>query len=176
MRIAILTLGVVFAVTGCASSGGAPEAATSWGKPGVSLVDYWTDASQCALEGATTAADAGAGGLDTTRQASDSSRISGGGQAAANMRPNSPTGVEGSTNLNDTLSRARYNEMQRERAAQRTREAAVTTCLAGRGYRQFTLTAEQSAHLGTLPEGSRERREYLHQLGADAAVLNAQGL
>jgi hypothetical protein len=38
-----------------------------------------------------------------------------------------------------------------------------------------SLTPEQAAHLATLPEGSAERRTYLHSLGSDPAVIAAQG-
>jgi hypothetical protein len=42
-----------------------------------------------------------------------------------------------------------------------------------RGYSEIKLTPEQREHLATLPEGSDARREYLHKLGSDPAVIKA---
>jgi hypothetical protein len=159
-------------LAGCASSGGS-EAVTSWGKANVSLVDYWNDAAQCALEGARV--DPNAPGADVNLTNAD--RANPTGAANSSMRPaNQPSGIEGTTDLNSTLMAARYNETMRERQEQRAREAAVGRCLTARGYRQFNLTPEQAAHLEMLPEGSAERRTYLHGLGSDPAVLAAQGV
>ena len=60
--------------------------------------------------------------------------------------------------------------------AKRAQKMVIEQCLASRGYRQFKLTPEQAAHLAKLPEGSAERRTYLHSLGSDPAVMAAQSL
>jgi len=52
----------------------------------------------------------------------------------------------------------------------------LDTCLAGRGYHQFRLTADQEARLHHLREGSAERRAYLHSLGSNPEVLSQQAL
>jgi hypothetical protein len=43
-----------------------------------------------------------------------------------------------------------------------------------RGYKEFTLTPEQRAKLGSLQPGSNAYLQYLAEIGADASVVNAQ--
>jgi hypothetical protein len=74
------------------------------------------------------------------------------------------------------LMRARLNRLEQMRAMDRARQAVIDRCLTERGYRQFRLTAEQTARVSSLAEGTRERREYLHGLASDPAVLAAQGV
>jgi hypothetical protein len=173
MRLTNLSLAAL-CLAACATSG-SQEAVTSWGKAGVPLVDYWNDAAQCALAGATADANAPTAATDLSRSGAD--RANPTGAANTSMRPaNQPSGLEGSVDLNSTVMAARHNEALRAREEQRAREAAVNACLSGRGYQQFRLTAEQAAHLETLAEGSRERRAYLHSLASDPAILAAQGV
>jgi hypothetical protein len=61
-----------------------------------------------------------------------------------------------------------------EMAAQRARSEALKSCLTGRGYTEFSLTAEQRAELEKLPQGSDARRDYLYKLGTDPEVLTRQ--
>jgi len=174
MRHAFLTIGGAM-LAACASVGSGAGAPTSWGKAGVTLVQYWTDSSECALVGSTATPDANGSTVDLSGSGSD--RTNPGGAANASARPtHQPSGIEATTDLNNTLMAAHYNEMQRDRSATRARQQAVETCLRERGYRPFRLTSEQGARLAELPEGSNERRAYLYQLGSDPAVLSAQGL
>jgi hypothetical protein len=177
MRTKALLITASIALAACATVGS--EASTSWGKPGVSLVQYWTDSSECALAGAA-AQNASGTNIDGTGTASDYSRIGGGSSGATgvpnDMRPVGTHGSEVDTNMYDVAARARYNAALQQRNADLARKAAVESCLTERGYHQFRLTAEQSAHAATLAEGSRERREYLHGLAADPAVQAAQGI
>jgi hypothetical protein len=144
------------------------EAATSWGKANVSFVDYWSDAAQCTLAGAQAEVSLPVGALDIQRHASPMA------DPAIQDRVSSD---EASTiGVNDMLMRARLNRVQQMREQDRARQAVIDRCLAERGYRQFQLTAEQSAHVSALPEGSRERRQYLHRLASDPSVLAAQGV
>jgi len=58
-------------------------------------------------------------------------------------------------------------------ALQRARSDALRSCLVNRGYVEFRLTPEQRKQLAALPEGSDERRQFLHKLGSDPEVLKA---
>ncbi|MBV9882402.1 MAG: hypothetical protein JO276_05280 [Sphingomonadaceae bacterium] len=55
-------------------------------------------------------------------------------------------------------------------------QAVVDSCLTERGYRRFRLTSAQMRRLRGLAQGSAEREAYLHSLGSDAQVLSAQGI
>lgn len=176
-------LAVLALAAGCASTSGP---ATSWGKPGVSMVDYRIDSGQCAIIAASSnplVDGDGAGGLRGSNQQGVVNR---GGDAAvasgANNSGDSGTPTPTSGNFyrdappDDMVQRAANQQRAQELALRRARDQALENCLVERGYREFRLTEAQRAHLATLPEGSEERRVYLHGLGADPAVLEAQGL
>jgi hypothetical protein len=55
-------------------------------------------------------------------------------------------------------------------------QAVVDSCLVEHGYQRFRLTSAQMRTLRTLPHGSAERERFLHSLGADAQILNAQAI
>ena len=55
-------------------------------------------------------------------------------------------------------------------------QTVVDTCLTERGYQRFRLTAAQMRTLRGLAQGSAEREAYLHSLGSDAQVLSAQAI
>jgi hypothetical protein len=155
--------------------------ATSWGKAGVSMTDYWSDASQCALVGAQAAANPPAGNVEAVGSGTDYARVNNAGVSnsatgGGDLKPVGAYGAEVDTNISDAVARANYNEARRKQAAEKARQDAVDECLSGRGYRQFQLTDEQRAHLAGLAEGSSERREYLYSLGADSSVLQSQGM
>jgi hypothetical protein len=71
------------------------------------------------------------------------------------------------------VSRAAQQQRTQEMAVQRARQNSLRSCLMNRGYSEIKLTPEQREHLATLPEGSDARREYLHKLGSDPAVIKA---
>ena len=73
----------------------------------------------------------------------------------------------------DVVSRAAQQHRSQELAKARARTDAMHACLVNRGYTEFRLTPEQRAALAKLPEGSQERREYLHKLASDPEVLKA---
>jgi hypothetical protein len=154
------------ALSACATS--QPEAQTSWGKANVAFLDYWSDAAQCTLAGAQAEVSLPVGTLNIKRDASPIA------DPAIQDRVSSDDAS--TVGVNDMIMRARLNRVQQMRAMDRARQAVVDQCLAERGYRRFQLTAEQSARLQTLPEGTRERREFLHGLASDPAILSAQGV
>jgi len=165
--IAMATLGA------CA----APAGMTSWGKPGVSMVDYRLDSAQCIIEasGGGPAKGAGASGGNSTdpNQTSDTS-----GSRGATNGPGGTSGggaiVYSGSASPDDANQAALQQRAQELSAKRAQKTVMEQCLASRGYRQFRLTPEQAAHLAKLPEGSAERRTYLHSLGSDPAVIAAQ--
>lgn len=184
--IATLMLTVAVLV-GCSVNGTSP--ATAWGKQGVSMLDYRTDAGQCAVLAVTTQSDANgaktAGGLSgqnagaPTQSASGSATASAGASAGAGGGGGAnPLG--GSTYRDsgsaDFATRAAIQQRTQEMAEQRERNDALKACLGSRGYTEFNLTAEQRAHLATLPQGSEERRDYLYKLGTDPQVLIKQSV
>ena len=74
----------------------------------------------------------------------------------------------------DYASRAATQQRAQEMAAQRARSEALKSCLVGRGYREFALTAEQRAHLATLTRGTHEYLEYLHSIGSSPETVAGQ--
>ena len=172
MRITTALLAIA-ALSACAT----PGATTSWGKPGVSMTDYRLDSAQCIIEGS--------GGSPT--QGSEANRAGESNQTSSTTESrggtNGPGGVSGGGAIvysgsasPEDANQAAMQQRAQEMSAKRAQKLGVERCLASRGYKQFKLTPEQSAKLATLPEGSAERREYLHKIGSDPAVIAAQGL
>lgn len=153
------------------------------------MLDYRTDGGQCAVVAATLPSEGNAansaGGIDGQNGNTRLPPAPGGGPpppgAPANPPPPGtafPTGgsaYRDNTDL-DAVSRAANQQQAQEVEANRARVARLKSCLAERGYSEFSLTPEQRAHLATLPEGSTERREFLYKLGTDANVLKSQAV
>jgi hypothetical protein len=185
----ILSVSASVMLLACAST--QDSAATSWGKPGVSFLDYWTDSAECALAAAATPAQ---GGSDIDPVASESNYAQAGRTASVtgasagggvptpgaggpnDLAPVSGGGAEVHTNMYDVASRVQYNAALAQRNADMARMAAGERCLTDRGYRKFALTPAQLDALDALPEGARARREYLHSLAADPEIQSSQGL
>jgi hypothetical protein len=180
MRTLILFAGFVLTLSGCAST--APQMV--WGKPGVSKVDYATDVGSCT-------------GLAVTQSSGNGANTAGGvdGKVIADNKAASPTapptsisgeqtshvsaplpagGAYSGMASGDYASRAATQQRAQEMAAQRARSEALKSCLVGRGYREFALTAEQRAHLATLTRGTHEYLEYLHSIGSSPDVVAGQ--
>jgi hypothetical protein len=161
----------------CATSSGP---ATSWGKEGVSMLDYQADGILCATLTENTQGGNGqnsAGGM-TGRNSSQPATptVAGGqgsGQPSGAATPIGGGGVYREGASNDFANRAALQQRQEEMARLKARKEAMNSCLVKRGYTEFKLTEEQRQHLATLPEGSAERRAYLYKLGTDPAVLKA---
>lgn len=151
------------------------------------MLDYRTDGGQCAVYAATATPETinnnVAGGIDgqngTVPVLKDPPHNSDPNGSSAPTATPFPTGGGGAYRENaspDFVSRAANQQQAREIAVQKARTQALKNCLAERGYTEFNLSAEQKAKLATLPQGSDERRAYLHQLGTDPAVLKSQGI
>lgn len=176
----------VAVLAGCTVNGTSP--ATAWGKKDVSMLEYRTDAGQCAVLAVTTQTDANgaktAGGINGQNAGAPTQSAS--GSAAAGSAGAGGTGSTGTPTLGgstyrdsgsaDFATRAAMQQRTAEMTEQRLRNEALKSCLASRGYTEFSLTAEQRAHLATLPQGSEERRDYLFKLGTDPDVLVKQSV
>jgi hypothetical protein len=131
-----------------------PEYQTSWGKAGVSLEQYWTDASLCGHTAAAT---------DLSGTAPAEALV-----LATRMIDNQ----NGYDDIERALRLAPF-EVQWNRAGTIMRHE-LEKCLTERGYVRFRLTKGQARHLKALATGSLERRKYLYALASDPAVLAGQ--
>jgi hypothetical protein len=136
-------------LAGAAQAQPAPDR-QSWGKPGISFLQYRTDAVECAYLAGSAA--------PVTVASVDLVFAFDGGDVFEVMESTKRNQYRMWNNVADQL------------------EPALETCLRGRGYRPFKLTAEQSAQLKALKAGSASRHRYLYGLAIDPDVLKAQGL
>jgi hypothetical protein len=187
MKTISLVVGTAICLAGCSVNGGTPV--TAWGKKDVSMLDYRMDGGQCAVLAAThstgdnaansaggvngqnsvvPASPGASGSAPSTSGSSTSSTAGGSGTATAGTYRDTPSA--------DYVNRAAMQQRTQEMAAQRARSDNLKTCLAGRGYTEFALTAEQRAELAKLPAGSDARRDYLYKLGTDPDVLARQSM
>lgn len=176
-------------LAGCSMNSSQPT--TAWGKKGITMLDYRTDAGQCAMIAVTLSpAQNGAntaGGISGQNSApppqSQSGSVVSRGVPPGASGPNATSGPRtlGSNTYRDSASadfvnRAAMQQSSQEMAAQRARADALKSCLTNRGYTEFALTPQQRAELSRLPQGSDERREYLYRLGTDPQVLTGQAV
>jgi hypothetical protein len=174
-------------LAGCSINSATPV--TAWGKKEVSLLDYRTDAGQCAVLAAThqssdNAANTAGGiygqnaGVPNSPGASGSPSAIATGGATNNGQTSTAQSITGGTYREsasaDFVNRAAMQQRTQEMAEQRARHEALRSCLVNRGYTEFELTSAQRAELAKLPQGSDERREYLYKLGTDPDVLTDQ--
>jgi hypothetical protein len=171
----ITTALIALALTACA----APAGTTSWGKPGVSMADYRLDSGQCIIEasggGPAQGADASTSKSGDSNQTGNTGESRGGTNGPGGVTSGGAIVYSGSANAEDA-NQAAIQQRSQELSAKRAQKLGLERCLASRGYRQFKLTPEQAAQLAKLPEGSAERRAYLHSIGSDPAVIAGQGL
>ena len=126
----------------------------SWGKAGISFLQYRTDAVECAyLAGSAT---------PVTLPDVDIifSGVSGGDEV----------------DVYQALEQTKRSQYRNWKNVEAQIEGAVPTCLRARGYRPFKLTDEQNAQLKLLRRGSTSRHRYLYGLAIDPDVLRTQGL
>ncbi len=187
MRFAVVAA-IAAVLTGCSTNGSAPV--TAWGKKDVTMLEYRTDGGQCAVMAATgkdsSNAANSAGGISGQNTSAPTQAASGsanagsggagtGGSASSNL-PTQSGGAYRDSASADFVNRAAMQQRTQEMAEQRARNEALKSCLASRGYVEFSLTPEQRAQLSKLKQGSDERREYLYKLGTDPTVLKGQAV
>jgi hypothetical protein len=183
MKALWVLAGSLAALGGCATI--APQ--TTWGKAGVSRVDYGTDVGMCTGLAAMQTTGNGsnsAGGIDgrAIEQAANPAVVgspppSNPGTAEQSGHVQAPLPASGTYSgmaSADFAQRAATQQRTREMAEKRARAESLKSCLAQRGYREIALTKQQADHLGTLKKGSSEYHEYLYDLGSDPAVVASQ--
>jgi hypothetical protein len=185
MKAISLVVCAAATLAGCSMNGSTPV--TAWGRKDVSMMDYRTDAGQCAVLAATNNPEAdvlknGGTGSNGAGRTLEEPR---GSSAAPDPSQRQP--ASGSTNpvqggnyrdsaSADFVNRAAMQQRTQEMAAQRARNDVLKSCLSNRGYTEFQLSAAQRAELDKLPAGSEQRREYLYKLGTSEEVLAKQAL
>jgi len=152
-------LAAALAASPASASRISPGLQTSWGKPGVSLQQYWIDSAECGHQ----AANIDLSGTDPARALVLASRMF---EIYSGL---------GSVSSMITVNRIGSPEIQWNRAATIMRRD-LESCLTERGYVKFKLTKGQARHLNALAAGSLERRKYLHQLASDPTVLAEQAM
>ena len=166
-------------LSACAASG--PK--TAWGKPGVSKVEYVTDLGTCTAQAAMTQGSGGnsevAGGMHGQNNSADNGlKQQNTGQPAGGSSPGSAAPIGGSMYRDsappDVVNRAANQQQQAEIIASHAKANALKSCYAGLGYKEFTLTPEQRAKLGSLQPGSNAYLQYLAEIGASASVVSEQ--
>ena len=169
----LLTITGLVADTALAQPRPAPTD-TSWGKAGVSLENYRTDAVLCARH-------AVAMDISETQAAQTmvaASRAVDTAASGAWNTPSAPTDQAATAipNLDISRTASAYRPERQFRALSELQYQALSDCLRQLGYRQFRLTRDQQRQLGRLRHGSDERRNFLHGLASSPEVLEQQGL
>lgn len=158
LRPTILIAGLMAALTAPAANAAAKD---SWGKPGISFLQYRTDAVECAYE-AETKAPVSIPTVDLTYM-TDSAPP----DAQPSFDPTQPNLNQPNVDVSalvDYAARAQLHMNKTWREVARQLKPALETCLRGRGYRPFRLEKDQIEQLNRLPAGSRARQVYLWNL------------
>lgn len=146
----------------------------SWGKLGVSYLQYRTDAVECAYD-AETKAPVAIAQVDLTfmtdgimPDATPSPPPQMNSDASA---PN--PGLDARVAL-DYAAQTQMHMNKHWRTVAQQLEPALAACLKGRGYQRFRLTDPQMDELKRLSAGTRARNVYLWTLAVDPTVLKTQ--
>jgi len=166
-----VAVAAVVALAGCSVNS---NKSTSWGKEGVSRLDYQTDTLLCATlaQQATSGNSPNAaggvdgkngggripGGSDTSSAGTGNANSIGGGTYEGHVSP-------------DYAARAANQQRAREMQIKQARQDAVRSCLVERGYTEFELSPEQRAELAQLKPGTEARLDYLYKLGTNPDFL-----
>jgi hypothetical protein len=145
---------------------------TSWGKPGVGLDEYQVDAKICAHA----ALSLDVAGHPATKQLIRASHAMDNVSAQVGRLPPNAVGEVAGIGPDTTWLRDVYRVDDNFYRIKGMMLQVLDGCLAGLGYKEFTLTDEQRARLGKLSWGSQQRRDYLHSLASDPDVLSRQAV
>jgi hypothetical protein len=146
---ALAAAGLVAPWAGSVQAQPAPDH-QSWGKPGISFLQYRTDAVECAwLAGST---------------------------APVSVPLVDQVFALDGQDIYEVIESAKRSQYRTWNNVADQLEPALETCLRSRGYRPFKLTDEQDAQLKLLKRGSISRHRYLYSLAIDPDVLKIQGL
>lgn len=149
-----------------------PPADESWGRPGVSYLQYRTDAVECAYK-AGQEAPVSIPTVDLV--------------FAMDMPVIDPVDATGAVDTGGVLNSSTYDTVKsldnaQSRMTKSWREVArqvrpaLAQCLTERGYRRFRLTKEQHQQLKALPTGTRARHVYLWTIAVDPKIQHRQAL
>ncbi len=173
-----------------------PKPVDSWGRADVDYETYRNDALECGLLGYSadvSQTEQARMFVTATRQLESIDNTNYAGPGATAAAAVGGGGSQGGVQVPDVSSAAmvsrgveqarQYEQVRRSIRPERRMEelkrgmtAVVEDCLRERGYVQFRLTDEQREALSKLRRGSDERRQFLHRLASNLAVLDAQGL
>jgi hypothetical protein len=180
MKIISLATLALAALAACSVNSGHSSRPTSWGKEGVSMLDYQTDSILCATLAERAEADNGAktaGGINGSNNSAAGGVASGsaGSQGGGSMG-SLGGGTYRETASPDLVNRAANQHQSREMQLKQARMDALRSCLVGRGYTEFELTDEERAKVDSLAPGSDARHKYLYSLGTNPEILKARGV
>jgi hypothetical protein len=193
--ISVLLAAAALALT-ASPAAAEPRPIDSWGRANVDYETYRNDSLECGLLGYSAdvseteqarmfvAATRQMESIDNSNYASPSATaaasVGSGGSRGGVQVPDVSTMAVTSRGVEQAR---QYEQVRRGIRPERRMEelkrgmtAIVQDCLRERGYVQFRLTDEQREALSKLRRGSDERREFLHSLASDRAVLEAQVL
>jgi hypothetical protein len=164
LRLAIAGAAMLALASPAAMADGKKKRNESWGKAGVSFVDYTADSLTCANQAygvdvkVKPYGPLGTGWNDVSLPPAVWTKLTPG-----DVLVYTTTYVEG------------YKHAARLDVVEQL-QTVVDGCLTGKGYSKFQLTGAQMQQLRTLKMGSEERARFLYSLGSDANVLQAQGV
>jgi hypothetical protein len=194
--ISVLWGAVALALAASSPAAAKPKPVDSWGRANVDYATYRNDSLECGLLGYS----ADVSQTEQARMFAAASRqlesIDNSNYAGSGAMPSASVGSGGSQGgvqvpdvstaaaMSRGVEQARqYEQVRRSIRPERRMEelkrgmtAIVEDCLRERGYTQFRLTDEQREALSRLRKGSDARREYLHSLASNRAVLETQVL
>ncbi len=170
MRVLSLCAAALAMAAATSASAANRNIETTWGKPGVSLDEYQVDAKICA----NAALRLDVAGHPATKQLIRASHAMDNAYAQVGRSPPNGVGTIAGVGPDTTWLRDVYRVDDNFYQIKGMMLQVLDGCLAGLGYKEFTLTDEQQARLGKLRRGSEQRREYLHSLASDPDVLSRQ--
>jgi hypothetical protein len=158
-----------------ASASAAPAPEDSWGKPGVTFLQYRQDAAECAVEGYLLDISHTQDAQDFVRATKELESVPGGMviQSTAITPTSNSVDVVTWANIQQHIIESIRPE-ERFKAIKALQLAKTDSCLVQRGYSKFRLTDDQRHQLRHLKFGSNQRRAYLYSLASNPAVLAAQ--
>lgn len=168
-RYALAAVAALSAATPVAAQPSAEYGSLSWGKTGISYLQYRTDAIECASEGVFAVLPETSSQFVIPPPVINPVATSGAQNAAVSGGVEPPS-------ASDMIMSERLRYFNASQEARLQRQAIVDTCLLARGYTPFTLTQAQREELRQLERGSPARREFLYTLAIDANVLTQQAL
>jgi hypothetical protein len=181
MRFALITACLLISAAEPADARSvSPSAAktyrTSWGKAGISLAQYRADAVACGQHASGMDLD----GSDPARALVVASRRMESEPNATPMAVQDPRQAPGAGMDPLAMAGSAPSAMQMAAPERQIAKAGdimkveLERCLAGFGYREFRLTADQRRKLNKLAVGSEARHAYLHGLASDPEILEQQ--